>query len=393
MKSNIGDLIKIYLTKFLNIFRFLIYKIIDLFLSIQQQKTHQETLLLIRLDSIGDYVLIRNYFYYIKQSKKYQNYKITLCGNDLWKDLAVTFDSNIIDEFIWLNRKKFSNNPFYKYKLLKNIYKSGFEVVIDTTFSREILFGDSIVNTSRAKDRIGSTGSPDSYVRRKRNLFTNRFYTNLLPQSSKNYFEFYRNKELFENMLQEHIELNMPHLDCSEIEINLPTPKEFAIIFPGAQEEKRKWSSTNFEVVVEYLIQNYNLNVIIAGSKSDSAISRKMVKCRISKSCFDMTGKTTLPQLVKLISLATILVSNETSAVHFAAAVGVPFICVSNGNHFGRFNPYPKEMNIKSKYFYPEDIEKNLDDLKYLEKYRFDSDLDINSISPNKILKALTEFL
>lgn len=393
MKSIIGDPIQIYLTKFLNILRFLIYKVIDLFLATQQQKTQPETLLLIRLDSIGDYTLIRNYFYFIKQSKKYRGYKITLCGNEILKDLAVTFDSNIIDEFIWLNRIKFNNNPFYKYKLLKNIYKAGFEVVIDTTFSREILYGDSIVNISRAKEKIGSTGSPDSYVVWKRNLLTNGFYTNLIPQSSKNYFEFFRNKEFFENILQEKIDLNKPQLDCSEIEINLPTNKEFAIIFPGAQVEKRRWSSTNFEAVIEHIIQNYYLNVIIAGSKIDSAISRKMVKCHISKSCFDMTGKTTLPQLVKLISLSKILISNETSAVHFAAAVETPFICVSNGNHFGRFNPYPEEMHIKSKYFYPDDIENNLNDLNYLEKYRYDSNLDINSISPDKILNALPEFL
>ena len=393
MKSNFGATVKNYLTKFLNIFQFLIYKIIDLLLSVQRQKTHQETLLLIRLDSIGDYVLIRNYFYFIKQSKKYKNYKITLCGNDLWKDLAITFDSNIIDEFIWLNRKKFSSNPFYKYKLLKNIYKSGFEVVIDTTFSREILYGDSIVHTSRAKDKIGSTGSSDSFVVWKRNLLTNKFYTNLITQSSENLFEFYRNKEYFEKILQEKIDLSKPVLNSTKIDINLPTNKEYAVIFPGAQDEKRRWSSTNFEVVVEHLIQNYNLNVIIAGSKSDSSISSKMIKCHTSNSCFDMTGKTILPQLVKLISLAKILVSNETSAVHFAAAVGTPFICISNGNHFGRFNPYPKEMHIKCKYIYPDDIENNLNHLDYLEKYRYDSNLDIDSISPIKIIKALPELL
>ena len=380
-------------TKFSNIFRYLIYLILDLIISQSSQIPTTKSLLLIRLDSIGDYVLVRNFFYALKKNIRYKNHTITLCGNVIWKDLAENFDKYIFDDFIWLDRKKFNNNPFYKYKLLKNIYKSGFEVVIDTTFSREILYGDSIVNTSRAKERIGSTGSPDSYVLWKRNLLTNRFYTNLLPQSSKNFFEFYRNKELFENILQEHIELNKPHLDCSEIEINLPTSKEFAIIFPGAQDEKRKWSSTNFEAVIEQLIQKFDLYIIIAGSSSDSAISRKMIKCQTSKSCFDMTGKTTLPQLARLISLSKILISNETSAIHFAAAVGTPFICISNGNHFGRFNPYPKEMNINCRYFYPEDIEKNLSDLNYLEKYRFDSNLDINSISPDKIFKVLTEFL
>jgi len=48
--------------------------------------------------------------------------------------------------------KKFNNNPFCKYELLKEIYKSGFETIIDTTFSREILYGDLIVKTSKAKN-------------------------------------------------------------------------------------------------------------------------------------------------------------------------------------------------------------------------------------------------
>jgi ADP-heptose:LPS heptosyltransferase len=355
---------------------------------------HPKTLLLIRLDSIGDYILVRNFFNCIKQSKKYRDYNITLCGNVVWKDLAETFDKNVVDNFIWLHRKKFNNNPFYKYKLLKKILQAGFEVVIDTTFSREILYGDSIVKASKAKERIGSAGAQDSYVKWKRNLLTDKYYSKLIPQSTKNIFEFYRNKEFFENVLQEKIDLSKPVLVCSDIVIKLPTNKDFAVIFPGAQEKGRRWSSSNFEVIIEYLIAKYNLNVIIAGSSSDSIISRKMVKCNTSKYCFDMTGKTTLPQLAKLISLSKILISNETSAVHFASAVGVPFVCVSNGNHLGRFNPYPEEMNVKGKYIYPDEIEKNINDFKFLSnKYRYESNLDINSITSDKVMTAIEKLL
>jgi ADP-heptose:LPS heptosyltransferase len=384
---------KNYFTKFLNIFRFLVYQTINLILKLSKQTKHPKTLLLIRLDSIGDYILVRDYLRCIKLSRKFNNYKITLCGNEVWKDLAETFDKNFIDDFIWLNRKKFNNNPFYKYKLLKKIYKSGFEVVIDTTFSREILYGDSITNTSKANERIGSVGSRDAYVIWKRKLLTDKYYTKLIEQSSNNLFEFYRNKELFEIVLQEKINLIKPILDCSDIDIKLPINKDYAVIFPGAQEEKRRWHSSNFEQIIEKLIITYNLNVIIAGSSADSTVSRKMVKHLTSKACFDMTGKTSLPQLARLISLSKILISNETSSVHFAAASGTPFICISNGQRFGRFMPYPKEMNIKSRYFYPADIERNLDDLTYLEKYRFDSNLNINSIICDKILKSLPELL
>ena len=386
-------MINIYATKFLNIFRFLIYRVIDLILKSSEQTKHSKTLLLIRLDAIGDYILIRNFFHKLKQSKIFKDYKITLCGNIVWKDLAETFDGEIINEFIWLNRKNFYNNPFYKFKLLKKIYQSGFEVVIDTTFSREILFGDSIVKTSCANERIGSVGAPDAYVKWKRNLLTDKYYTKLITQSSGTIFEFYRNKEFFERVLAEKIGIFNPEIDASKIDIQLPTKNDFAVFFPGAQEKKRRWHYTNFEQIIEQLINIYKLNVIIAGSSDDSVFSRKMVKCHTSKACFDMTGKTTLSQLARLISLSKILISNETSAVHFAAAVGTPFICISNGQRFGRFMPYPKKMNINCRYFFPDAIEKNLESLNYLEKYRFDSDLDINSISPDKIINVLSDFL
>ena len=254
MKIKVGDPINVYLTKLLNIFRFLVYKIIDFILSLQRQENQPDTILLIRLDSIGDYVLIRNYFYFIKKSRIYQNYKVTLCGNEIWKDLAEAFDKSAIDDFLWLNRKKFNNNPFYKYRLLKKIYKSGFKVAIDTTFSREILFGDSIINTSRAKERIGSIGAPDSYVRWKRNLLTDRYYTKLVTQSAVNLFEFYRNKEFLESVLQEKISIFKPEIDTSTIDVQLPTKENFAVVFPGAQIEERRWQSKNYEQIIDCLL-------------------------------------------------------------------------------------------------------------------------------------------
>jgi ADP-heptose:LPS heptosyltransferase len=385
-------MIKIYFTKFVNIYRFMIFMIIDFVISFKSFETNTDTLLLIRLDAIGDYILVRNFIQHIKQSKKYKDYRITLCGNVVWKDLAETFDKNIIENFIWVDRKKFNNNSYYKYKLLKDIHQSGFEVVIDTTFSREILYSDSIVKISKAIERIGSTGAQDSYVKWKRNLLTDKYYTKLITQSEQNLFEFYRNKEFFANVLQEKINIVKPEIDSSALKIQLPTKNDFAVVFPGAQEAKRRWSSSNFEIIIEHLIAKYNINVIIAGSSADSVISRKMVKCHISKACFDLTGKTTLPQLAKLISLSKILITNETSAVHFAAAVNTPFICISNGQRFGRFMPYPSETNVIGKYVYPIEIENNLNNIDYLtKKFQFDSDLDINAIKVERVLAALDE--
>lgn len=385
---------KVYLIKFYNVLRFFFYNIINIIINLSPYQITSKTLLIIRLDSIGDYLLVRNYLRLFKSSKKYCDYKITLCGNIVWKDLAETFDADVIDDFIWLDRKKFNNNLFYKYKLLKQIHHKGFEVVIDTTFSREILYGDSIVKTSRAKERIGSSGSPDSYVKWKRNLISNRFYTKLIQHSTNNLFEFYRNKEFFGQIFEEPNNISQPKMSVENIQMKLPTKNDYIVIFPGAQEKKRMWPEENFKIIIKEILNKYSFDIIIAGSNNEKEIAERLLENLYKERVFDLTGRTTLPELAKLISLSKLLISNETSAVHFAASVGTKFICVSNGNHYGRFNPYPKEMNVMGKYIYPPEIQNKINDFENLSnKYRFYSDLDINSISPETVIITLSQIL
>ena len=97
----------IYLKKFLNLINFLSARIILLIIYTGKREIIKNTLLITRLDSIGDYVLFRNYLAFLKQSKKYKDYSITLCGNIIWKDIAESFDSDVVNDFIWINRKKF----------------------------------------------------------------------------------------------------------------------------------------------------------------------------------------------------------------------------------------------------------------------------------------------
>ncbi|MDW8465862.1 MAG: hypothetical protein RML35_06685 [Chloroherpetonaceae bacterium] len=63
-----------------------------------------KTLLILRLDEIGDYVLFRNFLKEIRESERFKDYKITLCGNAAWKDLAEAFDKESVDEFIWISK-------------------------------------------------------------------------------------------------------------------------------------------------------------------------------------------------------------------------------------------------------------------------------------------------
>jgi ADP-heptose:LPS heptosyltransferase len=379
--------------KFYNLIRYSIYLILDFIISFNKQTIKPNTLLLIKLDSIGDYLLFRNYLEYIKKSEKFKDYKITLLGNIIWKELAETFDVKIIDNFIWLERQKFNNNIFYKFKLLNSIYNYGFETVIECSYSREILFGDSIVKTSRAMNRIGSIGSPDGYVKWKRNLLTDKFYTKLIPSSNQIMFEFERNKEYFSKILNVDFDMIKPVMNTDMLD-RFDFEKEYIVVFPGANHPKRIWSAEKFAKVIDHLSEKYNYEFVIAGSEADSGIAEEILRKVKSEKIENLTGKTTLPQLAKLISDSTLLISNETSAIHFAAAVNTPFVCISNGNHFGRFHPYPKEMGIKAIFIYPREIMDYISNQDYLKSvYGFGSELDINSINENEVISEAEKLL
>ncbi len=385
--------IKLIVIKFFNLINFIINSILIKFIHLGKRKIKEKTLLIIRLDSIGDYVLVQNFFPFLKIHPLYKEYKITLCGNIIWKDLATHCNKNVFEDFIWIDKKKFKWNILYKFSILTRVYQSGFEIAVETTFSREILFGDTIIKTSKANQRIGSTGSTEDYVKWKRKFLTDEYYTKLITQRGDNTFEFYRNKEFFEKLLHQKIELNKPSIRIEEVEVELPIKKEFILIVPGAQEKARRWPEKNFSELINILLSRYDFDILLAGSTAEKSTTKRIVDSVNSERALDIAGKTTLPQLCRVISMAKLLISNDTSAVHFAASVNTPFICISNGKHFGRFNPYPEKMNIKCAYIYPGYIEKKvIDPAKLSVDLRFDKTLNINEISVKEVTEVLSDF-
>jgi len=383
-------MISLYWLKLRHIFSFILTKIMSFVISLARQKVNDKNILFVRLDSIGDYILLRNFFQFIRKDERYQKYKITLCGNIIWKELAEYFDKTVFDNFIWLDRQKFQENIFYRYYFLKKIYKLGFEVAIDTTYSREILFGDSIVAISKAKERIGCTGSIDNSAKWKRNLLSDTYYTKLLVSDNENLFEFYRNKDFFEKLLNRKLEIERTCIDVPNISFQLPTQKKYILIFPGAQYENRIWKPENYAKVIEEIFNSTEYDVIITGSSAERPLAEVIVNFAGNSRLFDLTGKTSLIELVKLVSGAKMVIANETMAVHIAAAVKAPFVCISNGQHFGRFNPYPEEMFEDGYYIYPEEISDRIDQFQNLTKeYRFEAIHDINSIRTDKVTKLV----
>ena len=85
---------------------FVILGFLAKFLFFFRIKTKSKTLAIIKLDAIGDYVLWGNFIEVIKNDKNYADYKITLCANPSYQDLAVMLDGEFIYEFIWIDKDR-----------------------------------------------------------------------------------------------------------------------------------------------------------------------------------------------------------------------------------------------------------------------------------------------
>ena len=80
---------------------------------------------------------------------------------------------------------------------------------------------------------------------------------------------------------------------------------------------------------------------------------QKKIKKNISnKKLIDITGKTSLLEFIELIRLSKLVIANDSASVHIANAVETKSICISDGNNFGRFVPYPKDFKYAPKTIY-----------------------------------------
>ena len=353
-------------------------------------RTHPRTLLIVRLDLIGDYVLFRNFLITLRNSE-FQNYRFTLCGNIVFKNLAECLDNDVVDEFIWIDRTRLLKDKAYFFAVLKRIHDAGFEVALQPTYSREI-YGDLLINASQAVQRIGVDGDLANQTKDQRRL-TDAFYTRLIKTDPTPKFEFYRNKEIIEQVVHEHVDLERPIIELPNgIHVETP-PGDYAVVVVGASHRRKQW--LHFHRVVEHVVRRYGLSAVLVGhGKMDQRAIRAVLQKTVIDDVQNLCDKTTLPQLADVINRARLVVSNDTAAVHFAAAMSTPTVCITLGTHASRFNNYPQETGAHIKFVFPEKIDELIHNGGFPDYQSiYDGDMDINSIPSAKVLQSIDEVM
>ncbi|HEY8400667.1 MAG TPA: glycosyltransferase family 9 protein [Cytophagaceae bacterium] len=348
------------------------------------------TLLIVKTDDIGDYILFRDFLRVIREH--YKGYKITLIGNRVWRTLAEGLDKEYIDNFIWLNKPDFMKNKEYRFEILKQIRSSGFEEVICPSYSRNLFLEDVISAAAGAKRTVGIDGNSKNTFQWQ-DQQSRKYYSELIKVESGQ-FEFFLNKDFFEAMFRKGVDCYKPTIALKPWNAFKKRFGNYIVLFPGASVKSKKWNLQYFKEVGEFLAKTYDLHIIVAGGPyeillGDQICSHFKYKNKIT----DMTGKTSLMQLCELIQDSILLITNDTCSIHMAGALNVDAIVLANGNNYGRFLPYPEEISTKIKTIYPNSFIKKLQSYGTAKMYNWKEKTDINEISITTVEKAAEAIL
>ncbi|MVN77708.1 hypothetical protein GO988_15350 [Hymenobacter sp. HMF4947] len=377
---------------------------------VQQAVPDPTRVLVLRNDSIGDYLLFRPWLRQLSHVVRGRGQRLTLAANALWAPLAQAWDGDVIDELLVVEFGRFTTDLTYRAAMLRRIGAGGYGEVIYPLHVREPTV-ENFIRFMEAPVRVASQGEHHHDA-----WFTtlNAGYTQLLPTSRQVLFEYDRNGEFFGKwlttvtamasplVLASQAPTPSPELDAPPLRLPLvvmATPSTassspYLVLFPGASARQKRWPTKHFALLAVALHQRYagHYRLVLAGSPGDATYARQIQQAAgpgvpLENHC----GQTDLPGLAQLVAGAQLLISNDTVAAHLAAQAGTPCLVLLMGENYGKFFPYPPHLlRAACRCLFPPSQETRFAQGDFSPPAR---DPDLRKIVPSRVLAAAEELL
>jgi len=200
--------------------------------------------------------------------------------------------------------------------------------------NNKFILDKSLIQVYKLSKKIGSFDIFLSY----RNTTRSNFFRLLL--SSRRKYSF--NKRKFSNLhqvekynsftncvLKKDLKAGKLKIYHKEF-INKTKRKKIAILNPGASYGSAKcWPIEYYSKLAIALSEKYHL--ILTGGRSENSASKKIENSLIDKGITkyeNMTGKTSLSDLISLIYYADVFITGDSGPMHIAAALQLPTIAI-----------------------------------------------------------------
>ncbi|MBU0979721.1 MAG: glycosyltransferase family 9 protein [Nanoarchaeota archaeon] len=304
-----------------------------------------KTILIIRPDHIGDFIIFTAVLKYYKLH--FSDYKIDILCNKCNKDLVIKCP--YIEKTFYIEDHYFRKyNYFNKILMWLKFHNLKYDIIIYPVFSR-CPKHEWLLKIIKGKDKIvfqGDSSNDPAWERINNNLN----YTMIVPCSNGQMPEIERNLEFlrglgFSRKVDKlHTEIWLSEQDYNEAKLIMEKYKisqnEYVVCCPGAYNSIKHWSVKNWKVLLSRLWGINRNKIVLIGSKKESILLRSLIKNMKKVEIINLCGEVNLRVLAIIIQKAKFVVGVDSGPIHIAAGMNTPNICIVGGGHFNRFYPY-----------------------------------------------------
>jgi len=111
-------------------------------------------------------------------------------------------------------------------------------------------------------------------------------------------------------------------------------------INPGATYgSAKRWYPDRFAAVADALSEEWGAAVVVVGSPAEAPLAGE-IEVTARRGVANLAGKTTVRELMAVLSLSSFLVTNDSGPMHIGAALGVPLVAIFGPTDWRRTSPW-----------------------------------------------------
>lgn len=120
----------------------------------------------------------------------------------------------------------------------------------------------------------------------------------------------------------------------------------WVLLLPGARWETKRWPVGYFATIVARLAEvRPDVKFAVLGSAADKALAHPIVEV-LPQRVLDLTGQTSLPEMVEWVRLSSLVITNDTGPMHVAAALKRPVVALFGPTDPASTGPYHQQDHV-----------------------------------------------
>lgn len=295
-------------------------------------------LLVVRMDGIGDMMLFRQSLEHYAEVFGVDKADITVLGCDSWRLISPKIFEGY--KVITIDEHAYARKLMYRLRVNLMVRRLAPKITACDSYLRRAMMADSLVWVSAASRTVVSMPYVNEPTRSEFTFYLSQV-DEVIDTGPYPTHEILRHFRFVSTVAGKNFQPQPPKINWPDQRPALAADGPYAVINPGSNEPGRRWPFASYVAVAEKLLA-MGWRVAFVGTRGERWDAKLLDDMARRPGVSDLTGRTTLPELMDLMNHAGLVISNDTGPAHLSIALGAPTLVIVGGGHFTSFVPYPE---------------------------------------------------